>query len=318
MTIQTFAKQLTRATKYKLNNGNYIPAAGFGVYLLEPEEAYKLVYDALSVGYRHIDTAIVYHNQGECARAVAQFLKDNEDVKRSDIWFTTKIFNDQQGYEGGKAALQKIADEVKEYIDYVDMVLIHTPLTSEEKRIGTWKALQEFYHNPNNGVLQVRTIGVSNFGIEHMEELLSADGVTVTPAVDQLELHPWSPKLKLREYLTKKGILAEAYSPLSQGRKLNDPELLELEHTYKIPKVEILLKWSYLQGFIVLAKTSSKERIKQNFEVLPESHGTSDALHEGSNLGKIDLDPNILEKLDKDTNEIFCFGGNDPTAYTDA
>ncbi|OBA21111.1 Aldo/keto reductase [Metschnikowia bicuspidata var. bicuspidata NRRL YB-4993] len=319
MTLQTIAKQLTRTTKYKLNNGQYIPVAGFGVYLLLPAETFELVYEALLQGYRHIDSAVIYGNQKEAAQAIAQFIKDHEDVSREDIWFTTKIWNSDQGYDGTKNAVAQIAAEVKEHIDYVDLVLVHSPLTSKEKRVGTWKALSELNHNPNNGVLQIRSIGVSNYGVEHIEEILAQEGPVVVPAVNQLELHPWLPRVALREYLTLKGIVIEAYSPLTQGQNLSDPELLHLEHKYKIPKAEILLKWSYLQGFVVLAKTSKKERIKQNFEVLPEGRGSSDALDEGSNLGKIDLDPNILDVLDKpDSKKVFTWHNSDPTEFKDS
>ncbi|KAM9904200.1 hypothetical protein OXX79_002900 [Metschnikowia pulcherrima] len=318
MTIQTVAKQLTRTTKYRLNNGHHIPVAGFGVYLLPPAETFDLVYEALSQGYRHIDSAVIYGNQKEAAQAIAQFVKDHENVSREDIWFTTKIWNVDHGYDETKKAVEKIASQVKKYIEYVDLILVHSPLTNKEKRLGTWKALSEFNHNPNNGVLQVRSIGVSNYGKKHIEEILAIDGPVVVPAINQLELHPWLPRTELREYLTKKGIVIEAYSPLTQGRHLNDPELLELEHKYKIPKAEILLKWSYLQGFVVLAKTSKKERIKLNFEVLPEGQGTNDPLQEGSNLGKIDLDPNILDALDKpESHSVFTWGGADPTEYED-
>lgn len=319
MTIQTFAKQLTRTTKYKLNNGTYIPVAGFGTYDIPEAETYDLVTTALQVGYRHIDSAVVYKNELAAAKAIADFLKSNPDVARKDIWFTTKIWNGDQGYEQTKLAVQHIADDVKKYIGYVDLILLHLPKTNKEKRLGSWKALQEYVLDPNNDTLQIHSIGVSNFGIAHVEELLKWDGLHVRPSINQLELHPWLPQLKLREYLTAQDILIEAYSPLTQGKKLSDPELLELEQKYRVPKAEILLKWSYLQGFIVLAKSSNKQRIKENFDVLPAGNASlDDPLHEGSNLGKIDLDPNILERLDKpDSHEVLTWGNKDPTQYVD-
>ncbi|KAM9908680.1 hypothetical protein OXX79_000229 [Metschnikowia pulcherrima] len=316
MTIQTFAKQVTRTTRYKLNNGQYIPVAGFGVYLVPAADTASIVYEALTQGYRHIDSATMYGNQKEAAQGIAQFLNDHKTVSRQDIWFTTKIRDEDQGYDETKQAVAQIAKEVKPFIEYVDLVLVHSPMTSKEKRIGTWKALTEIYHNPNNGVLQVHTIGVSNYGKKHIEEILAMDGAVVTPAINQLELHPWLPRVGLREYLTKKGIAIEAYSPLTRGRHLDDPELVALEQKFGIPKTEILLKWSYLQGFVVLVKSANKPRIKSNIEVLPESHGTSDELQEGANLGKIDLDPEILDVLDKPkSHQVFTWGGKDPTEY---
>lgn len=318
MTIQTAAKQLTRTTKYKLNNGNWIPAAGFGVYLLKPSECYKLVYEALTQGYRHIDSAMGYNNQKDAARAISDFVKQTPDVSREDIWFTTKISNTSQGYEKTKEAVAQIAADVKQYIDYIDLILVHSPMTSKGKRLGTWKALQEFVINPSNDVIHVHSIGVSNFGEHHIEEILQSDELIIKPVLNQLELHPWLPKLKLREYLTKHGIAVEAYAPLTEGYKLNDPELLELEKKFSISKIEILAKWSYLQGFIVLIKTSKAERVKQNFEILPAGQTSDDPLNETSNLGKIDLDLDLLEALEKfNTGEVFCWGGKDPIEYTD-
>lgn len=317
MTIQTAAKQLTRTTKYKLNNGNWIPAAGFGVYLLEPNDCYDLVYEALTQGYRHIDSAMGYGNQRDAAHAISDFIKENPETKREDIWFTTKISNASQGYEETKAAVAKIAADVKEYVGYVDLILIHSPLTSKEKRLGTWKALQEFV-NPKSDVLYVHSIGVSNFGEHHIQELLQWDGLTIRPVLNQLELHPWLPKLKLREYLIKENIAIEAYSPLTQGAKLDDPQLLELEKKYNISKIEILAKWAYLQGFIVLMKTAKKLRVKENFEILPAGKAAEDQLGGDSNLGKIDLDVDLLDALEKfNTGEVFCWNHKDPTEARD-
>ncbi|GBL52097.1 hypothetical protein ACI3LY_005480 [Candidozyma auris] len=311
------SRQLTRATRYRLNNGQHIPVAGFGVYLVPKEQAEDLVYEALVQGYRHIDSAVIYGNEEQSARGIERFIKDsNGKVTRGDIWFTTKIWNAEQGYEETKKAVQGIASRVKKHIGYVDLVLIHSPKTSKEKRLGTWKALQEFVLDPANDVLQINTIGVSNFGAKHIDEILNWDGLVVPPAVDQLELHPWLPQVELREYLASHNILAEAYSPLTQGIKLQDPELLELEQKYRVPKAEILLKWSYLQGFIVLVKTVKKERIKENLSVLPDVKAPADALDDTSHSGKIDLDINILEALNKpDSHEVLTWGHVDPTQY---
>lgn len=296
--------KVDRHTKRKLNNGQEIPVAGYGVYTLTQKETVDLVYEALKQGYRHIDTAVLYGNERESAQGVAKFLKDNEGkVKREDIWFTTKIWNSDHGYNETKAAVDKIAAQVKEHIGYVDLLLVHLPKSNKEKRLGTWKALQELQQDPKNGSLEIRSIGVSNFGVKHLEELFAWDGFQVKPVVNQLELHPWLPHHKIRDFLVKHDIAAEAYSPLTQGENLDDPELLQLAEKHKINKVEILLKWSFLQGFIVLAKTAKVERIKQNLEVLPES-------------GSILLDEDIVKALDKpESHQVFTWFGLDPTVY---
>lgn len=316
MSNLTTSIQITRQSRYRLNNGQQIPVTAFGCYDVPVEKTKELVYQALNAGYRHIDTAAGYGNEKEAAQAVAQFLKENPSIDRQDIWFTTKIANSDHGYEETKKAVQRASEKVKEYIEYVDLVLIHSPKSNKEKRLGTWKALQEFVTDATNPVLNIKSIGVSNFGISHLEELLNWDGLLVKPVVNQLELHPWLPHLKLRKYLVEHDILAEAYSPLTQGFKLNDKELLELEAKYKIPKTEILLKWSFLQGFIVLVKTEKVERIKQNLSVLPDVE--NDELDHSTKLGKIDLDIEILETLDKpDSHEVLTWGNVDPTGYVD-
>ncbi|CAG86706.1 DEHA2D02442p [Debaryomyces hansenii CBS767] len=316
MSNLTTSIQLTKQSRYRLNNGHQIPVTGFGCYEVPLNKSKELVYEALKAGYRHIDCAAGYRNEKETAQGVAEFLKENPDVDRQDIWYTTKIQNSDHGYEETKKAVQKISDNVKQYIGYVDLVLIHSPKSNKEKRLATWKALQEFVTNPTNPVLNIKSLGVSNYGIAHLEELLNWDGLLIKPVVDQLELHPWLPQLKLREYLVEHDILAEAYSPLTQGYKLNDKELLDLEAKYKIPKAEILLKWSFLQGFIVLVKSEKVERIKQNLGVLAD--GKNDELDETTHLGKVDLDYEILEALDKpESHEVLTWGNQDPTQYVD-
>ncbi|EMG47217.1 hypothetical protein SBY92_000076 [Candida maltosa Xu316] len=318
MSNLTSSIQLTKQSTYRLNDGLHIPVAAYGTYLIDSAKAADLVYTALEDGYRHIDTAIAYHNEEEVAKGIAKFLKDHPEVKREDIWFTTKIDNPSQGYEETKRAIEKIAKEVKPHIEYVDLVLIHSPITSKERRLGTYKALQEIIINPKTSVLNVKSIGVSNYGVEHLEELFNWDGFLIKPVVNQLEVHPWLPRLELREYLYKHNILVEAYSPLTQGYKLNDPELLKLSEKYGISKIEILLKWSYLQGFIVLAKTDKPDRIKQNLDVLPNGKKDDDELQENISLGIVDLDPAIVEALNKpDSREVLTWGGQDPTLFKD-
>ncbi|CAN3361151.1 glycerol 2-dehydrogenase (NADP(+)) [Diutina catenulata] len=307
----TTSIQLTQNSKYKLHNGQLIPVTGFGTWQIDTGKAESLVYEALVAGYRHIDTAVYYGNQAECARAVRKFC-DDKGVPRSDIWFTTKITNEDHGYEEAKRGIAKIAEDVKQYIDYVDLVLIHSPLTNKDKRLGTYKAMQE--HTRNNDTILIKSLGVSNYGIAHLEELFAWDGLLVKPVINQLELHPWSPQLKIREWCVRHDIYLEAYSPLTSGAKLDDPELVELEKQYHTPRTEILLKWSYLQGFIVLVKSQNVNRIVENFNVLPKGSGDSDTVERF--LGKVDLDTEVLTKLNKpNSHEVICWNGKDPTQY---
>ncbi|ODV81139.1 Aldo/keto reductase [Suhomyces tanzawaensis NRRL Y-17324] len=316
MSNLTTSIQLTQKSTYKLNNGLHIPVTAYGVYTIPAGDTKDLVYYALEQGYRHIDTAVIYHNQKQTAQGVAAFLKDHPEVSRSDIYFTTKVYNSQHGYEETKAAVEGIAADVKEYIDYVDLVLIHSPKSNKEKRLATYKALQEYVQDPSNPTLHIKSLGVSNYGISHLEELLNWEGLLVKPVINQLELHPWLPHLKLREYLVKNDILIEAYSPLTQGYKLDDPELVELSKKFGLSKAEILLKWSFLQGFIVIAKSVNKPRISENLNILPK--GSSDELDQTTHLGVIDLDPEILAALDKpDSHEVLTWNNIDCTEYVD-
>lgn len=317
MTTLISSIQLTRSSNYKLNDGHYIPVTGFGTAGLPKDKVFDLVYEALLQGYRQIDSAVSYGNEAEAARAIAQYLKDHPDkAQRSDIWFTTKIPASQQGYEEAKKAIAEIASRVKPYIEYVDLLLIHIPVKSKTVRLQTWKALQEFASNPKNDVLRVNSIGVSNYGAKHLEELLEWDGLTIPPSVNQLELHPWLPRHDIREVMLKHNILPQAYSPLTQGKKLSDPELVEVSKKFNMPVAEILLKWSFIQGFIVLVKTSTKDRIRENLEILPEAP-KDDPLHEKTNWGKVDLDLDILKVLDKPESQEVLVITDDPTIYED-
>ena len=319
MSNLTSAIQLTRQSTYKLNNGSHIPVIGFGTYLLDASQAADLTYQALKDGYRHIDTALAYHNEKEVSQGIKRFLKDHPEVQRSDIWFTTKIDTQSLGYEETKKAVERIKNDVKDNIEYVDLILIHSPLASKARRLGTYQYLQELVLNPNDAPLIVKSIGVSNYGVDHLEELFNWEGYLIKPVLNQLELHPWLPRLELREYLYKHEILAEAYSPLTQGYKLDDPELLAISKESGLTPAEILLKWSFLQGFIVLVKSDKPTRIQQNLDILPQGKKDDDELQEGVNLGVVSLNPDIIEKLNKpESHVVLTWGGKDPTLFKDA
>jgi diketogulonate reductase-like aldo/keto reductase len=253
--------------------------------------ASELTYQALKVGYRHIDSAKVYGNEAEAAEGIARFLKEFPDVQRSEVFFTTKIWNEDHGYEETKKAIQASLERVKA-IEYIDLFLIHSSLSNKEKRLGTWKALQEGVESG-----KVKSIGVSNYGTRHLDELFAWDGLKIKPVVNQLELHPWLPRKDLQEYGKKHGFYLEAYSPLTQGKKLDDPLLTEIANKHGYSTADVLLRWSYAQGFIPLAKTVHNDRIKQNFTV----------------LDRVELDEEDYKKLDfPDSYEVLTW---DPTTY---
>ncbi|SCU95714.1 LAFA_0G01816g1_1 [Lachancea sp. 'fantastica'] len=294
---------INQETKYKLNNGLEIPVAGFGVYRISPEDTEERVYQALKAGYRHIDSAVAYGNEKEAAAGIRKFSNET-GIPREAIWFTTKLTGQQQGLEETKQALRDVAKDVKESIGYVDLILLHSPKTSSQRRLEAWKVLENAVLNPETSYIPIKSIGVSNFGEAHLEQLLAE--ARVKPVLNQLELHPWLPRVALRQYLKKHEILAEAYSPLTQGERLEDPELLSLEAQSGISKAQLLLRWSYLQGFIVLVKTNNPERIVSNLEVLPKKDDD----------WKVSLDDTIWKAFDKpESNDVVTWGHNDPTLF---
>lgn len=316
MSNLTTAIQLTKQSTYRLNNGLQIPVIAYGCYEVPKEEAAQHTYEALSIGYRHLDSAAAYNNEKEVATGIAKFLKENPQIKREDIWFTTKIRYNDEGYDETKRAVESCAEKVKDLIGYVDLVLLHAPITSRERRLGSWKALQEYVLDPSNGTLNIKSIGVSNYGIAHIKELFEWEGFLVKPVVDQLELHPWLPHCELRQFCIENGILLEAYSPLTRGIMFDDPVLSSLLKKFNTNPATILLKWSFLQGFIVLVKSTHPARMKSNLNVLPD--GKSDELDQTSHLGVIDLETEIVEKLDMpESHKVLCWNGNDPTLYKD-
>lgn len=255
---------MSNVPAYALRSGYKIPAIALGVYKTPVNEAPKLVHSALNIGYRHIDCAQFYNNEKEVLQGVAEWINENPKTnKRSDVFYTTKIFDRNHGYELTKAAIQESLDNIKGISDYLDLVLIHSPQSNKEKRLGSYKALQEF---AEAGF--IHSIGVSNYGIHHLEELYAWEGLKIEPAVNQVELHPWLMRNELVKYCRNKGILLEAYSPLVRGQKFDkDENVMSLSKKYNKSQAQIMIRWSIQQGFVTLPKTSNPERLASNFDV---------------------------------------------------
>lgn len=291
----------------KLNSGHSIPQLGLGVYLTSKDTAAKVVQEALEEGYRHVDSAAIYGNEVESAQGIIDFLNSDKAKKtsttRADIFFTTKIWEVNHGYDKTKAAIEESFQRVKD-LKYIDLLLIHSPrvqvpegLSATESaaerkkiRLGTWKALQEAVEQ---GI--VKSIGISNYGIAHIQELLSWDGLKIKPSVNQIELHPWLQRTELVEFGRKHGIAAEAYSPLTRGQKLKDPQLAALAEKYNKTPAQILVRWSVQKGFITLPKSVHRDRIIENYSVWDFEITQSDLdLLGGKNLnGVTGWDPTI-------------------------
>ncbi|CCH42619.1 Aldo-keto reductase family 1 member [Wickerhamomyces ciferrii] len=273
---------------YTLKSGYKIPSIAIGVFKTPVDEATAIVHKALQVGYRHIDSAQIYKNEKQSIDGIAKWIKENpENNKREDVFFTTKIFNDDQGYELAKAAIERSLENIKDISSYIDLVLIHSPRTDKDRRLGTWKALQEYAKAG-----KIHTIGVSNFGARHLDELYAWEGFEIPPSINQVELHPWLLRENLVKYSNEKGIVLEAYAPLVRGQKFDDPKLNELSKKYGKTPAQILIRWSLQKGFVTLPKTANLDRLASNLDVFnfelsqedvdylsdPESHYISSLL----------------------------------------
>jgi diketogulonate reductase-like aldo/keto reductase len=234
----------------KLNNGTKIPIFGLGTWKTPNGKVCEnAVSWALEAGYRHIDTAAIYGNEESVGRAMA-----NSKVKRKDIFLTTKLWNDDQNK--AEAAFN---DSLKRLgTDYVDLYLIHFPVTAI--RIKAWKSLESIYKSG-----KCKSIGVSNFMIPHLKELLNA--ADIVPAVNQVEFNAYLNQHELFDFCKSNGIGIEAYSPLTHGNKMEDAKLQNMAAKYKKTAAQVLIRWALQKGMIVIPKSTHKDRIVENASV---------------------------------------------------
>lgn len=244
---------------YKLMNGVEIPSIAFGTWKISDENiCRKSVKYALECGYRHIDAARIYNNEIFVGKGISEFLKENPNIKREDLFITTKVWNSDQGYEETLKAFEASLERLN--LDYIDLYLIHWPNTKNmATTFETWKALEKLYNDK-----KVRAIGVCNFEKHHLEELEQIS--TVTPMVNQIEIHPYNQQLELRKYCENKNIIVESWSPLIQGN-VNDPLIVELAEKYKKSPAQIILKWHLQNWLLPLPKSITPSRIKENKEL---------------------------------------------------
>jgi len=234
-----------------LSNGVEMPLLGLGVYDMYKQEAEQAVLWALETGYRLIDTASMYRNETEIGNAVQQ-----SNIDRKDLFITTKVNNNDQGYEktlkAFDASLQKLN------LDYVDLYLVHWPIKFTRK--FTWKALERLYHEG-----RVKAIGVANYLIPFLDELsLEA---TEIPMVNQVEFSPYLYLEDLLKYCQQRKIQLQAYSPLVRGQRMSDPKLLSVAEKYHKTPAQIILRWALQLGVSTIPKSSNLERLKENFDV---------------------------------------------------
>ncbi len=254
----------------KLNNDVEIPIFGLGTYLAEQgKQAEDAIQIALEAGYKHFDTASFYFNEESVGKAIRDSSYD-----RKELSVTTKLWNSDHGYENALTAFNKSLKKLN--IEYIDLYLIHWPV--EGRRKESWKALEKVYKEG-----QCRAIGVSNYTIMHLEELLSE--CEIKPTVNQVEYHPFLYQKDLRDYCKSNNIILESYSPLTKGQRLHDEKLGKIAKEYNRSPAQILIRWNLEQNVIVIPKSSNKNRIIENskvfdFSIKPEDMERLNSLNE--------------------------------------
>lgn len=243
-------------------NGLTIPAIHLGVYLMSGREASQAVKHALASGYRAVDSAQMYHNEGQCGKAVKDFLasKDNTDgLKREDIFFTSKLASNSTDYDTVRASIKQSVKTCG--LGYIDLFLLHSPYGGKQARLTSWRALEDAVSDG-----EVRIGGVSNFGVKHLQELQAAKPRTL-PAVNQIEVHPFNTRTQITEYCQKNGIMVEAYAPLARALRMKHPVIKELSSKYSCTPAQLMVRWSLQHGFVPLPKSVTPSRIEENAKI---------------------------------------------------
>lgn len=236
-----------------LNDGNRMPQLGFGVFQVPAEETAEAVGHALRTGYRSIDTAAAYGNEEGVRDAVQA-----SGLDRSELFITTKLFNDDHGRDKARKAFEESLSKLGG--DYIDLYLIHWPMPGKDLYVETWETLAALREDG-----RVRSIGVSNFQIDHLERIIDATGVI--PAVNQIELHPRLQQPELRRFDAEQRIATEAWSPLGKGQWLDDPVIEEIASERDRTPAQVVLRWHIQLGNIVIPKSATPSRIEENFQL---------------------------------------------------
>jgi diketogulonate reductase-like aldo/keto reductase len=267
----------------RLNDGNAMPQFGYGVWRVSNEEAASAVGEAIKAGYRSIDTAAIYGNE----EGVGQAIK-SAPIAREELFITTKVWNDRHGYDDTLRAFDESLARLK--LDHVDLYLIHWPVAGSEAYLDTWRALIKLKQDG-----RAKSIGVSNFMVQHLQRL--SDETGVTPSVNQIELHPRFQQTELREFHAANGIATESWSPLGQGTLIADETLAAIGRKYGKTPAQVILRWHLDNGLVVIPKSVTPSRMRENIDVFDfnldaEDMRVIEALDDAS--GRVGPDPAVF------------------------
>ncbi len=244
---------MTAVPNITLNNGVEIPQLGFGVFQIEPENTKDATLAALEVGYRHIDTAQMYGNEKEVGEAVRA-----SGIDRGDLFVTSKLNNGFHAYDDALSAFDGTLKALD--IEYVDLFLVHWPLPAVLDYVETWKAMEKIYESG-----RVKAIGVSNFQPTHLRRIHGE--TSVTPAVNQIEVHPYLANDEVRAFNAEHGIATEAWSPIAQGKVLDDPTIVRIAEAHGKSAAQVTLRWHLQRGDIIFPKSVTRSRVEENFDL---------------------------------------------------
>ncbi|SFM03238.1 aldo/keto reductase [Pelosinus propionicus] len=262
-----------------LANGVKIPWLGLGVFKVkEGSEVVDAVRTAIKYGYRSIDTAAIYKNEEGVGQGIKEGLLE-AGIVREDLFVTSKVWNADQGYDTTLEAYQKSLQKLD--LEYLDLYLIHWPVKGKYK--DTWRALERIYHDG-----RVRAIGVSNFHVHHLKDVFQ--GATIKPMINQVEFHPRLIQKELRAFCREQGILFEAWSPLMQGKLLDNPTLQKIADKYGKSIAQVIIRWDLQNGVVTIPKSIKEHRIIENsnvfdFELTKDDLEQIDALNQNQRVG---------------------------------
>ncbi len=255
-----------------LNDGTTIPQLGFGVFKVDPAETQRIVSDALEVGYRHLDTAMIYGNEEGVGKAIAE-----SGIDRDELFLTTKLWNSDQGTQSALDAVD--LSLAKLGLDYVNLYLIHWPSPQRGLFVESWKALEQIAASG-----RAKSIGVSNFTPQYLQPLL--DAAEVVPSVNQIEYHPYFQQTVSKEFNDAHGIATESWGPLGQGDIVDDAGVAAIAEKYGKTVAQVIIRWHLDIGNIVIPKSNRKERMAENlavtdFALTPDEVATVSAVNRG-------------------------------------